>query len=394
MILKFHNEVVNMKNTKFIGENLKNARIYRKMTITELSEKINVTKQTISQYERGSIYPESTNLINLSTVLKVPTEYFYTNIYDNKQETTVYFRALLKANKKDLAAQPIKLIFLNKIYEALKTKINFPVLNIPNNIEFPKTLNDEKAEITEIEEITQELRNFWGLNNDPIEDFQYTLEKNGLLVIPADVYSNSIDAYSQGKLIIVSRRNQSYARVLFDMAHELGHFLLHPTTENLDTISTEEFKTYERQANMFAGAFLLPREEFIRDISKYKIDLHYYCYLKENKWKVSVQAMIFRAHQLEILSFNQYQYLMKQVSKNGWRNGEPGDTEYITKKNILRKAILLLIEKKSYMGPDIMNLLRDNEVSLEPNEIEDLLSLDPGTLKFPDRIKEDIIFIK
>ena len=76
-------------------------------------------------------------------------------------------------------------------------------------------------------------------------------------------------------------------RIMFDMAHELGHILMHPWSEELDYVSKEEFKLRERQANMFASALLLPRETFTRDVEAYPTDLAYYQFLKK-KWKLSV----------------------------------------------------------------------------------------------------------
>ena len=39
----------------FNGKRLKSARQYRGLTVEELSQRINVSKQTISQYENGII---------------------------------------------------------------------------------------------------------------------------------------------------------------------------------------------------------------------------------------------------------------------------------------------------------------------------------------------------
>ena len=41
-----------------------------------------------------------------------------------------------------------------------------------------------------------------------------------------------------------------------------------------------------------------------------------------------MQAIIYRAHQLKAITDNQYQYMMRQVSKKGWRTNELGDTPY------------------------------------------------------------------
>lgn len=60
-----------------------------------------------------------------------------------------------------------------------------------------------------------------------------------------------------------------------------------------------------------------------------------------------MQAMIYRAHQLKAITDNQYQYMMRQVSKKGWRTNEPGDTPYyllkISFKELLMYSLKLII---------------------------------------------------
>ena len=136
---------------------------------------------------------------------------------------------------------------------------------------------------------------------------------------------------------------------------------------------------------MFASAFLLPRDEFGKDIASYPTDLRYYQFLK-NKWKVSIQAMIYRTHQLGIVTDNQYQYLMRQVSKNGWRIKEPGDEPYCLNENIFHGAIDLLIDKNVFMAEEIMNLFKKNGVTLYSEDIEELLHLRPETLKSEEKV--------
>ena len=169
------------------------------------------------------------------------------------------------------------------------------------------------------------------------------------------------------------------------MAHELGHILLHPWSEDLEAITKDEFKARERQANMFASAFLLPRDSFGKDIASYPTDLKYYQFLK-NKWKVSIQAMIYRTHQLGIMSDNQYQYLMRQVSKNGWRIKEPGDVSYSLNENIFQGAIDLLIEQNVLTAKEILDLFKKNGVTLYPEDMEELLHLRPDTLKVEEKV--------
>lgn len=71
------------------------------------------------------------------------------------------------------------------------------------------------------------------------------------------------------------------------------------------------FSAGEKQANMFASALLLPKDPFCRDIAPYATDIDYYKHLKK-KWRVSMQAMMYRARQLDVISGNQFSYMMRQ----------------------------------------------------------------------------------
>ena len=123
---------------------------------------------------------------------------------------------------------------------------------------------------------------------------------------------------------------------------------------DIETLSNDEFKERERQANKFASSFLLPRDTFLADCRKYPTELEYYRNLK-NDWEVSIQAMIFRANDLDVISNNQYQYLMRQVSSRGWRKKEPGDYPYTLNENIFKMAIKLLLDN-DYSKEDIATI--------------------------------------
>ena len=169
-----------------------------------------------------------------------------------------------------------------------------------------------------------------------------------MIVTGFNTNESKIDAFSQRTLlksrdnyqgeiflIAVDQGTKPMGRIRFDLAHELAHVLLHPWSEGLDMIPKEEFKHREAQANMFAGAFLLPAESFIKDVRAYPTDLKYYLWLKR-KWRVSVAAMVYRSRQLEIITSNQHQYMMRQISKNGWRKQEPDDEPYFFYENIIQ----------------------------------------------------------
>ena len=385
-----------MIEKKFYGERLRSARMYRGLTLTELAKRTEISKQSLSLYENDNNTPDYMKVRLLASELNFPYDYFFQkDSYAAKTETT-YFRSLASATKKDRTAQSIKLEYVAKMYEILLEFISFPEMNLPS-VDFVgcddvfECENDDA--IQEIEDIAVQVRKYWDIGTGPIKDLQYLLEKNGIIVTGFDTNEDKIDAFSQRTIvagndiyfIAVALGNRPEGRIRFDMAHELGHILLHPWSEDLEAITKDEFKARERQANMFASAFLLPRDSFGKDIASYPTDLKYYQFLK-NKWKVSIQAMIYRAHQLGIMSDNQYQYLMRQVSKNGWRINEPGDASYSLNENIFQGAIDLLIEQNVLTAKEILDLFKKNGVTLYPEDMEELLHLRPDTLKVEEKV--------
>ena len=163
------------------------------------------------------------------------------------------------------------------------------------------------------------------------------------------------------------------------MAHELAHLLIHPWSEEVDSLSKEEFKLRETEANVFASAFLLPRTSFERDVSQYPTNLEHYLWLRK-KWKTSIQAMMYRGNQIGCVTGNQFQYMMRQVSKRGWRKSEPGDVPYIIGDNIFQGAIDLLLKENILTRQGVLSLFEDYGVKFYPNEIEEWLHIRKGTL--------------
>ena len=333
-----------MNQKAFQGEQLKKARLLRGLTLTELAGRTGISKQSLSLYENNGNRPEYERSMKIANTLNVPYEFFLQEDSYTTSTETIYFRSLASATKMNRTVQSLKLEYAAKIYEVLAEYVDFPVLHLPK-IEFWGNDNefDEQgsvAELKEIERISMQVRKYWNLGIEPIPNLQFTLEENGLIVTGFDTNESKIDAFSQRTLlksrgnhqgemflIAVDQGTKPMGRIRFDLAHELAHVLLHPWSEGLDMIPKEEFKHREAQANMFAGAFLLPAESFARDVQAYPTDLKYYLWLKR-KWRVSVQAMVYRSRQLEIITSNQHQYMMRQISKNGWRKQEPDDEPY------------------------------------------------------------------
>ncbi len=110
-----------------------------------------------------------------------------------------------------------------------------------------------------------------------------------------------------GKSLIGINSTESHVRQRFTIAHELGHFFLHPQKDTFvdyrdnqkDVMRTPR----ERQANMFAAALLMPRSLIFKDVkilSKEGIHDMEIQKLAE-KYEVSEEAMKYRLMNLNLL---------------------------------------------------------------------------------------------
>jgi len=363
---------------QFNGNRLKNARLYRGLTVEELGEKIEVSKQTVSQYENGRIVPPFEKILSLSKELGFPYEYFIQSDSLNVKSRSTYFRSLLKTNKKYRIEQSVKMEHLAVIYSFLKDYVEFPALNLPKTRKY-----DSPTEAAII------LRQFWGLGEEPISDMIRVLEENGIIVTMFHTSTDDIDAFSQlieidGQeifLVALSKNKDTAARTHFDVAHELGHIVLHEWSEDVESLTREQFKEREKEANEFAAAFLLPETAFIRDVSAYSNNLDYYVQLKK-KWKVSIAAMLYRSCDLGLITQNQYQYMIRIMQKKNWRKNEPFDNILKTAKpSLLSDAIEVLLVNNVFTPSEFMRELAKEGLAMNSREIEILLDLPKDTLK-------------
>lgn len=380
---------------KFYGSNLKFARLYRGLSMEELGEKIGKSKQIISQYESEDDMqqPSFDVVATISEKLKFPIAFFYTEEKNKAEEINTYFRALLSSNKKDKISQSKKATVIIQIYKFLENYVEFPKLNLP-------VINKKDVEENNYTNIAKKVREYWGLSNKPINNIINVLEANGFILNCVNTNTNDIDAFTHYVKIdnekyfcvVLGNEKKSFARRQFSTAHELAHILLHGTNVDINTLSREEFREIEREADKFAAEFLLPEDSFKKDLI-YPTNLKFYEELKK-KWKVSIIAMMMRATDLGVITKNQLQYLIKQAYAKGYRNLEPLDnTIKIQEPTLIKLAINMLLDNNKFSPDDLMTNLNNNGIWLEKEEIEDLIGLERGTLKTRDNEFNNIIKI-
>ena len=71
-----------------LGENIQKLRKQANMSQEQLAEKIDVTRQTISNWELGETAPNPEQLKKLSKELNISIDKLLDNVVDTKEETT------------------------------------------------------------------------------------------------------------------------------------------------------------------------------------------------------------------------------------------------------------------------------------------------------------------
>lgn len=336
-------------NKIFNGSRLREARLLNKLSITELADKLNVTKQMISKYENGKSEPNFEKSLQLYETLGFPREFFYSQDTVDIKNKGTFFRSRLTATQKSKQPASIYLKYSVIIRDFLEKYLDFPSL-----------IYLDADETATIEDLAIALRVKLDIGTSPIEDIIEIAETMGFTLINTDYQEDKVDAFgSLNKIdeteyyVIAIDQSGSFYRQQFSIAHEIGHWILHQDL-NPQELDKDEYRVMEEEANKFASAFLLPREAFAADLSRKLIDDIDSYYSLKKVWKVSMAAMIKRSRDLNIISSEQEVKLYKQMHYRKWKNPEPFDeTTPVSVPIVFKQAIEMLIDNDVLKGHEI-----------------------------------------
>jgi Zn-dependent peptidase ImmA (M78 family)/DNA-binding XRE family transcriptional regulator len=329
------------------GERIRQAREYCGFTQQELAEKIGVNQSYIAHIENNRNSPNENEkvIISISQQTGFTPAFFFKKPTNNFLFGILAFRARNSLTSRELnkAFQCANVLF--EYIEKLTEKFNVPQVNLPLTNE-----NPTKSAII--------ARKNFGLSIDtPIRNLTLTIEKNGVIVLAIPMILSKIDAFStwtnNSKPVIATSSGKPADRMRFSIAHELGHLIMHRD-------SAKQIVEMEAEANIFAAEFLLPEKAMKCEILT-PITLTSIARLKP-RWGVSIQALVRRARDLEIISDRQYRYFFEQISLRGWRINEPKNLDIPKEKpRLIQKMI-----QQSYIGSNIIELIaRDLNLSEE-----------------------------
>lgn len=295
----------------FNNNRLRLARKRRKLTAKRLAELAGITSVQLSRIEKGVSEPFPETVDALASALGYPVRFLSGDDIDELAVEAASFRSLtsMTAGERDaaLAAGSIAYLFCDWVTE----RFNLP------NVEMSDLLQEKDPATA-----ARGLRDVWGLGEKPIPNMIKLLESKGVRVFSLAEETQRVDAFScwrDGAPYIFLNTFKSAERSRFDAAHELGHLVLHRHG------GPHQDRYVEKEADAFASSFLMPksdvlsRVQFVNSIDSL-VDA-------KRRWGVSLAALVYRLHDLGVVSDWQNRMFNIQINKRGYRSSEPNPLE-------------------------------------------------------------------
>lgn len=279
----------------FIGTSLRLARLFHDLSLTELGEKVGVSKQFLSRVEIGAESVSAQLENSLAEELFVLPEFFYHADPNPIADEQCHFRRQLTTK-----------VVLRQVARARGEMLKRLVGVLDEHVELPQyqVAEADPETMETIERAAEKFRSLFGLGLGPLSNVTRIAENAGAVVMKVHGLAAEIDAVSfatKRPLIALNGSGRSACRERFGIAHELGHFSLHIGVLTGDRLT-------ESQANRFASALLMPRSAFASEcglaIRGTRLNWPGLSELKL-RWGVSKAAIIFRGRQLGIFSDDQ-----------------------------------------------------------------------------------------
>ncbi|SFF55308.1 Zn-dependent peptidase ImmA, M78 family [Curtobacterium sp. YR515] len=303
---------------------LETVRLSRGLTQTALAEVSGVSQGTLSKVETGLLDLDPERWAAVADALGVPVEAFLearaaivpARVFHRKKKSTPK-GALTKIGADAALMQQRADAILGHARSELRR-------------------HDLEDGFVTPQEVAQDVRSELRLGQDPISDLIATVEAAGVAVLRWPLESLQVDAIAtwpaEGRPVVLVGEHVPAERQRFTIAHELGHAVMHN-----DAGGDEQ----ERQADAFAGEFLLPgrklRVEWPADPS-----LETLLPLKR-RWKISLAALIRRAQDEALIDDRTYREWSIRLSTSGMHRREP-DPIPIEQPQALTKSIAAALD--------------------------------------------------
>lgn len=265
---------------KVISGNIQKLLDERKISISELSNYLNISRQTMTNYLKNTSVIDSLQLAKIAEFFGVSISELYKVSEENAPE--MIFRTALNYNVAQKSIEQSVVDSINDYY-SISRAINKGSFYLPEQYNLSIVYDDSVIDINYecqdyfdsklkmdiglrncIQTIALEQRQLLGLGNSGAIGTISALNKRGINIIfqsiPDDISGLSVCDDIKGCYIIVNS-NQNIERQLFTIAHEYAHIILHrPVYKRRvsQSISSKRKCFLDVMADCFAGYFLCP----------------------------------------------------------------------------------------------------------------------------------------
>lgn len=299
------------------GRRLRLARLFRGLTQSELAREVAASPALLSQAETGTRGLGGDLVDAVAYVLGFEPAFFFQRIEDEFREEECNFRRRRVTPERLVKRLVAQTTLFGMLVRHLQEALDMPTLSLP-------TLPGG-ALLEDVEQAADACREQWGLPADePIDGIGRVLERAGIVLTRLSEDAAGVDAFSRFgpvSIVVLNPLKQSPSRTLLDMAHELGHGVMH-RGRRTGTPETE------RQADRFAAALLLPQSGFRREFwAAGRLDWGHLFELKQ-RWRTSVAMIVKRGFELGLLDPATYRRACKYMYAQGWARTEPHEPEH------------------------------------------------------------------
>ncbi|MBL7773624.1 MAG: ImmA/IrrE family metallo-endopeptidase [Chitinophagaceae bacterium] len=306
------------------------ARETRGLTQYELAEKLEISPAHMSKMELGSVEIYEEYIDKLVDILDYPKSFFYQE-YEPMAPILNHRRRNIVAQKliTQIDAQiNVYSMHISKVSHELGMRFN--AIPCIDSEKFGSPFNCAK-----------ELRRIWKLKEPVIDNLTKIIEEHGIMIVSFNFGTDRVDSRTvitpDGQAIIFVNKSLLGDRLRFSLAYELAHLIMHHCAmPSMD-------RDIGSEANKFAAEFLMPEKDIKKDM-KETVNLDLLGKLKV-KYKVSMQSLVYRADDLEIITDNQKRYLIQQFNQLKIRKREP--QEYDVAKEVPSSLRNLLAQFKT-----------------------------------------------
>lgn len=291
------------------------ARESKGLTQEELAARIGIYQAKMSKYESGILEIAQDDLIKISEELGYDLDFFYQSDRIYGLGGSMLFDGGPTIFNRKKTSVPVA---TQKKVQAQVNVLRMQVERLLRGAEIDSVNKFDPLDIDAFDgnasKVAQAVRATWNIPTGPIPNLTAQVESAGGVVLLCDFGTSGLDAAhlwpaGMPPLFFINSRIPT-DRYRFTLAHEIGHAIMHrhPTGD------------IEEEANAFASELLMPAKEISPELGGLSIEVA--ARLKP-KWRVSMAALIYRAHALKLVSDRHCRTLNARLSALGYKTNEP-----------------------------------------------------------------------